>query len=49
MPEECIVVKQKQVHEWNFDINPVLHFKGVKLKNLILSVPFPGKNNLIPL
>lgn len=35
MPEECIVIKQKWKYKNEiFNINPVLHFKEVKLKIL---------------
>lgn len=35
MPEECIVIKQKWKYENEiFNINPILHFKEVKLKIL---------------
>ena len=35
MPEECIVIKQKWKYKNEiFNINPVLHFKAVKLKIL---------------
>ena len=42
MPEECITIKQKWKYKNEiFNINPILHFKEVKLK--ILSIPFPRK------
>lgn len=34
MPEECIIIKQKWKDKNEiFNINPILHFKEVKLKN----------------
>lgn len=46
VPEERIVIQQKCKYKNEiFNINPVLHFKKVKLK--ILSIPFPGKKDFL--